>query len=198
MDLFFFADILVKLIILELNVKKVVLIVLLAAALTGFASAGGLDMHFGLGYQAQYFGDYSDMNTDFTGDTAWMPYGIGAYAGVGYGFGDRKVISVGIEPAIAMGINFTNNIALANMVIQGRGYLKFKPAKAFTVAGFGGVSYDMYGALSGDQTFSKNLLAPMAGARITLLFLYAQYDVTFYEAPYPMRHGFGVGFAFKK
>ncbi len=178
--------------------KKIILMVLVTVAVTGFAAAGGLDMHFGMGYQAQYFGDYSDMNTSFTEDTSWMPYGIGAYAGVGYGFGAKQVVSVGFEPAIAMGINFSNDIALANMVIQGRGYLKFKPAKAFTVTGFGGVSYDMYGVLAGDQTFSKEILAPMAGARITLLFLYAQYDVTFYEAPLPMRHGFGVGFAFKK
>jgi len=178
--------------------KKIILIVLIAAALTGIAGAGGLDMHFGLGYQAQYFGNYSEMNTDFTGDTSWMPYGIGAYAGVGYGFGAKKVVSVGIEPAIAMGINFSDNLALANIVIQGRGYLKFKPAKAFTVTGFGGISYDMYGAISGGEQFSKELLAPMAGARITILFLYAQYDVTFYEAPLPLRHGFGVGFAFKK
>ena len=174
------------------------MIILVVTAIAGVASAGGLDLHFGLGYQAQYFGDYSDMNTDFTADTSWMPYGIGAYAGVGYGFGAKKVISVGVEPAIAMGINFTNKIALANMVIQGRAYFKIKPAKAFTVAGFGGISYDTYGALFEDQTFSKSFLRPMAGARVTLLFMYAQYDVTFYEAPLPMRHGFGVGFAFKK
>jgi len=187
-----------KLIFLEFSVKKIILIVLVAVLAAGAAGAGGLDMHFGMGYQAQYFGDYSDMNTAFTEDTSWMPYGIGAYAGIGYGFGARSVVSVGIEPAIAMGINFSNDIALANMVVQGRAYLKLKPAKAFTIAGFGGVSYDMYGALSGDETFKKDLLAPMAGARITLLFLYAQYDVTFYENPYPLRHGFGVGFAFKK
>ena len=198
MDFYPFADILVELNILEINVKRIILLVLMAAALTGVVSAGGLDMHFGMGYQAQYFGDYSDMNTDFTSDTSWMPYGIGAYAGIGYGFGAKKVVSVGIEPAIAMGINFTNDIALANMVLQGRAYLKIKPAKAFTITGFGGVSYDLYGALFEEQTFSKDFLSPMVGARITLLFLYAQYDVTLYEAPLPMRHGFGVGFAFKK
>ncbi|RKX72870.1 MAG: hypothetical protein DRP60_12970 [Spirochaetes bacterium] len=178
--------------------KRIILIVLVTIVMAGFAGASGLDMHFGMGYQAQYFGDYSEMNTSFSEDTSWMPYGIGAYAGIGYGFGARNVVSVGIEPAIAMGINFSNNVALANMVIQGRAYFKLKPAKAFTIAGLGGISYDMYGALSGDQTFKKDLLAPMAGARITLLFLYAQYDVTFYENPYPLRHGFGVGFAFKK
>ena len=178
--------------------KRIILIVLVAVALTGIAGAGGLDMHFGLGYQAQFFGDYSEMNTEFTADTGWMPYGIGAYGGIGYGFGARQVVSIGVEPAIAMGVNFTNNIALANIIVQGRGYLKFKPANAITLTGFGGVSYDTYGALSGGQKYTKAFLAPMAGARFTLLFLYAQYDVTFYEAPLPMRHSFGVGVAFKQ
>ena len=178
--------------------KKTILIVLVAVVLTGFAGAGGLDMHFGLGYQAQFFGDFSELNTNVTTDTAWIPYGIGAYAGFGYGFGARQVISIGVEPAIAMGVSFSNNVALANIIIQGRGYFKFKPANAITLAAFGGFSYDTYGALSGDTTFSMSELAPMAGARITLLFLYAQYDVTFYEAPLPLRHSFGVGFAFKK
>ena len=178
--------------------KKIILIALVAVALTGVAGAGGLDLHFGLGYNAQYFGDYSDLNTDFAGDAAWMPYGIGAYAGVGYGFGAKKVFNIGFEPAIAMGVNFQNELAIANMVIQGRAYMKLRPANAFTIAAYGGFSYDIYGGTANGESFNLTEFAPVVGGRITLLFLYAQYDVTFYNDPYPLRHSFGVGFAFKK
>jgi hypothetical protein len=178
--------------------KRIIFIALIAVVLTGVAGAGGLDMHFGLGYNAQYFGDYSSLNTDFAGDAAWMPYGIGAYAGVGYGFGAKKVFNIGFEPAISMGVNFQSDLAIANIVLQGRAYMKLRPANAFTIAAYGGFSYDVYGGTVGGQDFSLTELAPVVGGRITLLFLYAQYDVTFYEDPYPMRHSFGVGFAFKK
>jgi hypothetical protein len=155
-------------------------------------------MHFGLGYNAQYFGDYSGLNTDFTGDAAWMPYGIGAYAGVGYGFGAKKVFNIGFEPAVSMGVNFQSDLAISNIVVQGRAYMKLRPANAFTIAAYGGISYDIYGGESNGVPVSLTEFAPVVGGRITLLFLYAQYDVTFYNDPYPLRHGFGVGFAFKK
>ncbi len=154
--------------------KRIIFIALITVVLTGVAGAGGLDLHFGLGYNAQYFGDYSSLNTAFEGDAAWMPYGIGAYAGVGYGFGAKKVFNIGFEPAISMGVNFRNDLAIANIVLQGRAYVKIKPSNAFTIAGYGGFSYDVYGGTVGGQDFSLTELAPVVGGRITLLFLYAQ------------------------
>ena len=177
--------------------KKIIFIALIAVVLTGVAGAGGLDLHFGLGYNAQYFGDYSGLSTDF-GGAGWMPYGIGAYAGVGYGFGAKKVFNIGFEPAVSMGVNFSDSMAIANIVMQGRAYLKIRPANAFTVAAYGGFSYDIYGGTVNDAPLSMSQFAPVVGGRVTLLFLYAQYDVTFYNDPYPMRHSFGLGFAFKK
>jgi hypothetical protein len=76
--------------------------------------------------------------------------------------------------------------------------LKFRPSKAFTLTAFGGFSYDLYGVVFNDESFSNDAFAPLMGGRMTLLFLYAQYDVMFYPDDTPIRHGFGAGFAFKR
>jgi hypothetical protein len=178
--------------------KKLILVFLVAALFAGMAGAGGLDTHFGLGYMAQYFGDYSELNTNLTTDTSWMPYGVSAYGGIGYGFGAKQVVSIGFEPSVGMGVNLHDTNMIANLILQGRGYLKFKPANAFTIAGFGGFSYDLYGAIKDGAEITADKFAPMAGGRLTLLFLYAQYDVTFYPDDLPLRHSFGAGIAFKK
>ncbi len=179
--------------------KKSILTILILALAVGFAGAGGLDTHFGLGYNAQFFGDYADLDASFSTNVGWMPYGIGGYAGVGYGFGARQLINLGVESGVNMGVNFKNDVSIADIVIQGRAYLKFKFAKQFTLAAYGGYAFNMFAGSSNGASFSFNEGAPVVGGRLTLLFLYAQYDVTLYKNPlYPLHHNFGVGFAFKR
>lgn len=179
--------------------KKTVLIVLILAISAGFAGASGLDMHFGMGYNAQFFGDYADLDTSFSSNVGWMPYGVGAYAGIGYGFGARNLFNIGVEPAVNMGFNFKSDVAIANILVHARAYIKFKFASQFTLAAYGGYAWNIFGGTSNGAAFNFNEWAPLVGGRLTLLFLYAQYDVTFYQDPsLPLHHNFGIGFAFKK
>lgn len=180
--------------------RKLILIVMIAGLAAGLAGAGGLDTQFGLGYNAQYFGDLADATSDILGDAAWMPYGIGGYAGFGYGFGDRKIFSLGGELALNMGVQFNSaaGFYIGNIAVQGRGYAKIKPGRLLSITGFGGGVYDIYGGAENDVDFSLREFSWVAGARVTLWFLYASWDMSFYEEPLPTRHNFGLGIAFSR
>ena len=176
--------------------KKMIILLVLAAAVTGFASAGGLVFHLGAGYQSSYIGELpSDVDAGMA-TLKSMPLGVGGYAGVGFGFGEKKMISLGAEFAPSWTMSF-NPIGLSNFGYQVRGFLKFKPAKIITLTGFGGYAGNSF--TGGDLDTMISAGNAVFGARITALFIYAEYAV---EMPWDLsavyKHDIGIGFAFFK
>jgi len=168
----------------------------LAVAVTGFVTAGGLTFQLGAGYHSSYIGELpSDVDAGIA-DLKSMPLGIGGYAGLGYGFGDKKMISLGAEFAPSWTMSF-DPMGVNSFGYQVRGFLKFKPAKMFTLTGFGGYAGSSFGG--GSLSEIQNAGNAVFGARLTVLFLYAEYAA---EMPWDLssvyKHDIGIGFAFFK
>lgn len=178
---------------MEVYVKKAIIIAVLVLVVTAFASAGGFDWHFGLGYSATYIGDIGSINTDFTANN-WGPFGVGAYVGGGYGFGYSKAIAVGGEFAFTW--NTQSTFVTSVISTQIRGYLKWRPGNGgiFTLAGFGGAAFDQY-ATAGTG-FGVSGWSGLVGGRVTILFLFGEYSMIFYDST--QRSTFTFGVAFKK
>ena len=174
--------------------KKLIVLSILSVIVTGFAAAGGLVFQLGAGYHSS-FGDFSDAPAS-AGDVKAMPLGVGGYAGLGYGFGDRKKVSLGAEFAPSWDLSL-KPAGVSNFNYQVRGFVKAKPTDMFTLTGYAGYAGDI---LSGDgiDGLQSNGNAVL-GARLTVLFLYAEYDVV---VPWDFgginKHEVGVGFAFFK
>ncbi|RKX83516.1 MAG: hypothetical protein DRP70_14700, partial [Spirochaetes bacterium] len=77
--------------------KKLIILTVLVAAVTGFAAAGGLVFQLGAGYHSSYIGELpSDIDAEIA-DLKSLPLGVGGYVGLGYGFGEKKMLSLGAE-----------------------------------------------------------------------------------------------------
>lgn len=161
---------------------------MLVVAFTGFAAAGGIVFQVGAGYHSSYYGDI------LSPEVSSMPLGVGGYAGVGYGFGEKKMFSLGAEFAPSWDFS-VSPFGVSNFAYQVRGFLKFKPAGLLTVTGFGGY---VGNAFPTDWGFSNNNWA--FGGRVTLLFLYAEYSAVFNNQLTGgiAKHEIGLGFAFFK
>ena len=150
--------------------KKLIILTVLVAAITGFAAAGGLVFQLGAGYHSSYIGDIPTQG-NVIDDVKSMPLGVGGYAGLGYGFGEKKMFSLGAEFAPSWDFSL-NPIGVSSFGYQGRGFLKLKPAEIITATGFFGYGGNLINASSIDSFNSFN---PVFGGRITVLFLYAEY-----------------------
>ena len=175
--------------------RKLIILAVLIAAVTGFAAAGGLVFQLGAGYHSAYVGELpSDIDAGLA-DLKSMPLGVGGYVGVGYGFGDKKTFSLGAEFAPSWDFSL-NPMGVSNFGYQGRAFVKFKPAKLFTATGFFGYGGNLISSTSFD---SLNTFNPVIGGRITVLFLYAEYAAVMSEDWSRLaKHEIGLGFAFFK
>jgi len=176
--------------------KKLLILAVLTAAVTGFAAAGGLVFQLGAGYHSSYVGELpSDVDAGLA-ELKNMPLGVGGYAGLGWGFGEKKMFSLGAEFAPSWTMSF-DPMGLSNFGYQVRGFLKFKPAKMLTLTGFGGYAGNSFAGGSLDEMINAG--NAVFGARLTVLFLYAEYAA---EMPWDMssvyKHDIGIGFAFFK
>jgi hypothetical protein len=173
--------------------KKMIVLVVLCAAVTGFAVAGGLDFHLGAGYHSSYIGSLD--TDDLTLQTLEsMPLGIGGYVGLGWGFGEKKRFAAGAEFAPSWDFSF-NPMGISNFAYEARAYAKFEPGRFFTLAGFGGYSGNLVTGL--DEIISSPNV--VFGARMTLTFLYVEYSAVMRQDWAGIaRHGIGAGFAFFK
>lgn len=172
--------------------KKFIVLAVLALTVTGFAAAGGLVFQLGAGYHSSYYN--SDLPWDVpAGDITNMPLGVGGYAGVGYGFGEKKAFSVGAEFAPSWDFSISP-FGVSNFAYQIRGFVKWKPMGMLTLTGFGGYCGN---AFPSDWSVSNNDWA--FGGRMTILFLYAEYAaVMSNDLSGVGKHEIGVGFAFFK
>ena len=117
-------------------------------------------------------------------------------AGLGYGFGEKKMISVGAEFAPSWDLGFNPEISFSNFAYQIRGFVKFKPAGMFTITGFGGYAGTSLDLDAIPEITSNNMAF---GARVTVLFLYAEYAaVVTPDFSTIARNEIGLGFAFFK
>jgi len=176
--------------------KKLIIIAVLAAAITGFAAAGGLVFQLGAGYHSSYIGELpSDVDAGLA-DLKSMPLGVGGYAGLGFGFGEKKMFSIGAEFAPSWTMSFSP-LGLSSFGYQARGFVKFKPAGILTVTGFGGYAGNSFSGGSLDSFKSSG--DAVFGARLTILFLYAEYAAIMpWDMSAVYKHDIGIGFAFFK
>lgn len=174
--------------------KKIIVLITLCVIVTGFAAAGGLVFQLGAGYHSS-FGNFSDAPAS-VGEIKAMPLGVGGYAGLGYGFGDKKKLSIGAEFAPSWDLCL-NPMGVSNFNYQIRAFTKFKPVGMVTVTGFAGYAGDIM-AGTDIETIKANGNAVL-GARVTLLFLYAEYDVVIpWDFSEINKHEVGIGFAIFK
>ena len=174
--------------------KKILILALLCAAVTGFAAAGGLVFHAGAGYHSSFVGEVPDDLDTGSSQLKTMPLGVGGYAGLGYGFG-KKRLSIGGEFAPSWDLSFDPSVS--NFGYQIRGFAKFKPLDMFTATGFVGWSGNQF--LGADLNDWKDNGSAVIGGRITVLFLYAEYDVVMpWDFSEVMKHEVGLGFAIFK
>lgn len=174
--------------------KKLIILAVLIAAVTGLASAGGLAFQLGAGYHSSYIGELPTQNNVVDSVTS-MPLGIGGYVGLGWGFGEKKLLSVGAEFAPSWDFSL-NPTGVSNFGYQGRAFVKFKPAGMFTATGFFGYGGNLIAVKDLDNLNSAN---PVFGGRITLLFLYAEYAAVLQsDWSNIAKHEVGIGFAFFK
>ena len=172
--------------------KKLIVLAVLVVAVTGFAAAGGLVFQLGAGYHSSY------VSADLLAvpDIEHMPLGVGGYAGLGYGFGEKKKISIGAEFAPSWDFALQDPY-VSNFNYQARGFLKFKPLDILTVTGFGGYAGSSW--LGTDIDVWQDNASWAVGARVTVLFLYAEYAAVLnsnYDGV--AKNEIGLGFAIFK
>ncbi|MCG8454191.1 MAG: hypothetical protein MI717_13530 [Spirochaetales bacterium] len=175
--------------------KRIFALAVLCMAITGFAAAGGLVFHAGAGYHSSYIGMLPTNVDDSIETLKAMPLGVGGYVGLGYGFGEKKVFSLGVEAAPAWDLAL-QPIAVSNFSIQGRGFLKLKPMDILTLTAFVGWGGNLATAKDINSLLTSNLVL---GGRITALFLYAEYGAVMQQDfSGILRHEIGLGFAIFK
>ena len=151
--------------------KKHILTFLFMLIAAGFSFGGGLDIHLGAGYHSAYAGTVPMAFGPAASEVSSMPLGIGAYIGLGYGFGNGKRVNMGVEFAPSWDFALSPP-GVSNFAFQGRFYFKLKPIALLTLTVFGGFQGNLAGDFSNPASFTGN---PLLGARITLFFLYAEY-----------------------
>ncbi len=152
--------------------KKFMALVILCAAVTGFAAAGDLVFHGGAGYHSSYFSSKLAVPKNIRS----LPLGIGAYIGVGYAFGEKEKFAMGAEfsPSWDLAVK---PFALSNFCYQARAFAQLKASEDVTITAFGGYA--------GNQFFGANWPAWRdsaswaAGARVRAFFIYAEYVAIF-------------------
>ncbi len=148
--------------------KKFILVLILSLAVVGFSMAGELDFQLGAGYHSSYYSTEIGAPNDITA----LPLGVGGYVGVGYGFGDSQFLNLGVEFAPSWDLSI-KDFEVSNFNYQARGYLKLKPLDMLTVTGFGGYAGNAF--LGYDWKKYEENASWVVGARLTFLFLYAEY-----------------------
>lgn len=175
--------------------KKMIVLVVLIAAVTGFAAAGGLVFQLGAGYHSTYIGELPDSATGTIAELKTMPLGVGGYAGLGWGFGEKKTFSVGAEFAPSWDFSF-DPVGVSNFSYAGRAFVKVKPMDMITLTGFAGYGGNLIAAVDEGNV---NNLTPQFGGRLTLLFLYVDYAAVLSKDWSNLAaHQIGIGFAFFK
>ncbi len=149
--------------------KKIILVLILSLVAVGFSMAGGLDFQLGAGYHSSYYSTEIGAPDDITA----LPLGVGGYVGVGYGFGDSQFLNLGIEFAPSWDLSISP-WGVSNFNYQARGYVKVKPLEMLTVTGFGGYAGNAF--LGYDWKEYQENASWSVGARLTFLFLYAEYS----------------------
>lgn len=150
--------------------KFITLIALLMIAAT-MSFAGGFDLHLGFGYHSSYVGSIPGSFGDGAEEVKAMPLGIGGYLGLGYGFGDKKIVNIGVELAPSWDFALLPP-GVSNFAFQGRTYLKIKPIELLTLTAFGGFQGNLSGNFEDPASFTGY---PVLGARISVFFIYAEY-----------------------
>ncbi len=174
--------------------KKILAVLAVLLVFTGFLSAGGLDFHLGAGYHSAYLSDALSIPDDPTA----MPLGVGAYAGIGYGFGEKKVANLGLEFAPSWDVSF-DPLGASNFMYQVRAYAKFKPLDMLTATLFG--AYEGNAFFGTDTAAWQEHASWAVGARLTLFFIYAEYSAVLNEDVSDigvMKNEIGLGFAIFK
>ncbi len=175
--------------------KKLIILAIILSAITGFAAAGGLVFQVGAGYASSYVGELPSDIPAGADTLKSMPFGVGGYAGLGYGFGDKKMFSIGGEFAPAWTLSF-DPWGVSNLSYQIRGFVKFKLAGLLTITGFSG--YEGGTLIGGDLSdpFKSGGNAAI-GFRITVLFIYAEYAAVMpWDFSSVYKNNIGIGFAF--
>lgn len=168
---------------------------ILCAVVTGFATAGGLVFQLGAGYHSTYIGDIPSSGDVALEELKSMPLGLGAYIGLGYGFGEKKLFSLGLEFAPSWDVSFSP-LGVNNFSYAGRLFLKMKPADMFTLTGFFGYGGNLISAI---DTGSLNNANPQFGGRLTLFFIYIDYAAVLSSDWSTLAaNQIGIGFAFFK
>ncbi len=168
--------------------KKMVLTILILLMASGSVFAGKIGFHLGAGYNLLVPGnpDASPKN---------YPLGFALYGGVGYRF--IPTLSGGLEYEFAKtwaleevsGLN--DNVSIMENIPKL--YVKFNAINILTITGLAGMDFQKTSLdgkkLGTDKAFTM-------GARVSLLFAYAQYMILFNEEN-PV-HRFTIGAAFSK
>jgi len=173
--------------------KKLILLGIIGILVTGIAAAGGLTFQLGAGYHSSYVGEVPSDGEDIVKELKNMPLGIGGYVGLGWGFGEKKALGLGLEFAPSWDFMLQDPY-ISNFAYQGRLFLKWKPMKIFTLTGFFGYGGNTLNAKDFENVNNFN---PLFGGRVTVLFLYAEYAAVFRpDWSQLAKHEIGIGFAF--
>ncbi len=166
--------------------KKIILLALVMVMIgAGSAFAGGIDFQVGAGY-----------NGIFPSEGDSFPAGFTAFGGVGFGI--LPTLSIGGEYEFGMTWNPNASImgvdtSMSVVEHLPKAYVKFNALNILTVTGLAGVdiqSFRLDGNKVGDTT-----TAFTAGARVSLLFAYAQYLAVFNENSTDSRISIGAVFS---
>ena len=160
--------------------RKTILLIIGLCLCAGLAMAEGIEFQAGAGYHAGIWG------LPMSKDLENMPLGLGAYAGIGYGFGNSQAFSLGFEAAASWGLPVSMKLyERSNRSLQGRIFAKYNNSEIFSITGFGGFNG---GSL---------IITPVFGARITVLSFYFEYaPVIARDFSSVYLHSFGLGFSF--
>lgn len=151
--------------------RKIVLLLLLFLVATGFIFAEGATVQAGIGYHGSFLTNSVDMPST---DIDAYPLGASGYLGMGYRFGEKKMLSAGLEFKTSFTFKLEAAYTLDNFVYQARGFFKFKPDDIFSVVALGGYQ-DTFKEISLDfDTINWTV-----GGRFVFLFIYAEYMVVF-------------------
>ncbi|MBF9014073.1 MULTISPECIES: hypothetical protein [unclassified Oceanispirochaeta] len=150
--------------------KTLILTALIMVVASGGLFAKGLDFQFGGGYNGFFI---SDEASDFNG----YPVGFAAFGGVGYKF--LPTLSVGAEYEFSMdwAFNVLGSDQTMTMIEHlPKAYIKFNALNILAITGLAGV--DIQTPMV-DNVSGTTETAFTAGARVALLFAYAQYLMVF-------------------
>jgi hypothetical protein len=149
--------------------KTVILTILILVVASGGVFAGGLDFQIGAGYNGYFMGE-NDVELNY-------PLGFTAYGGVGYKF--LPTLSIGAEYEFGMSWA-TNDLDLGKsfglIEHMPKAYIKFNALNILAITGLAGVDVLTH-TVDGEAGIKETAFT--AGARVALLFGYAQYMMVF-------------------